>query len=96
MGYHLLSGTTLLTRAIENLTDQCLVGLEADQNKCESLVRESLALATPLAPEIGYEAAAKIAKKAYEEGKTVEEVALEENLMDQKRLKEILDPWKMA
>jgi len=96
MGYHLLSGIHLLSRAIQNLVDQCLVGLEADQKKCESLVRESLAMATPLAPEIGYEAAAKIAKKAYQQGKTIEEVVSEEKILDPKRVKEVLDPWKMT
>jgi fumarate hydratase class II len=53
-------------------------------------------MATPLAPEIGYEAAAKIAKKAYQQGKTIEEVVSEEKILDPKRVKEVLDPWKMT
>jgi len=53
-------------------------------------------LATPLVPEIGSEAAARIAKKAYQEGKTVEEVVSAQGLFSEKRFKEIQDLWRMT
>jgi len=96
MGYHLLSGTSLLTQAVQNLVNRCLQNLGVDEKRCQILLRESLALATPLALEIGYEAAAKIAKKAYQEGKTIEEISSQEKLLSQDRLSEVLNPWKMT
>jgi fumarate hydratase class II len=53
-------------------------------------------MCTSLAPVIGYDAAAKLAHDAYESGKTVREVALEQNLLDEKKLDELLDPRSMT
>jgi fumarate hydratase class II len=53
-------------------------------------------MCTALAPEIGYEAAAKIAKDAYTSGKTVRAVAQEQQAVPEKRLAELLDPWRMT
>ena len=55
-----------------------------------------IANTTALAPEIGYEAAAKLAKDAYKSGKTVREVAKEQKVLSDKRLTELLDPWRMT
>ncbi|MFO0768319.1 MAG: hypothetical protein U0231_16390 [Nitrospiraceae bacterium] len=49
-------------------------GIKANEERCKSLIEESLAMCTALAPEIGYEAAAKLAKEAYKSGKTVEKL----------------------
>jgi fumarate hydratase class II len=53
-------------------------------------------MCTALAPEIGYEAAAKLAKDAYKSGKTVRDVAKEQNVLSEKRLTKLLDPWRMT
>ncbi len=55
-----------------------------------------MATGTALAPAIGYDAAARIAKKAYETGKTVRQVALEEKVLPEAKLKELLDPRSMT
>jgi fumarate hydratase class II len=49
-----------------------------------------------LAPAIGYEAAAKLAKDAYKSGKTVREIAKEQKILPERRLNELLDPWRMT
>jgi fumarate hydratase class II len=60
------------------------------------MIERSLAMATALSPHIGYDAAAKIAREAYESGKTVREVALEKRVVPEGVLEKILDPWRMT
>jgi fumarate hydratase, class II len=90
--HNLLQAIDLLTSASEVFGRRCISGLEADAQKCESNIEKSLAMCTALAPEIGYDKAAKIAKVAYETGKTVREVALEISGLDKKKIDELLEP----
>jgi fumarate hydratase class II len=90
--YNLLQSIDLMTSASRVFSRRCVAGLEADVLKCESNVEKSLAMCTALAPVIGYDSAAKIAKRAYETGRTVREVALEVSGLDKAKLDELLDP----
>jgi fumarate hydratase class II len=90
--YNLLQSIDLLTQACRIFTNRCISGLEADREKCESNVEKSLAMCTALAPLIGYDKAARIAKTAYESGRTVREVALESSGLDKQTLDRLLDP----
>jgi fumarate hydratase class II len=92
IGAQLLESVHLLAAAARNFADACVAGLEADRQRCESLVEQSLAMCTPLAPFIGYDKAAEIAKRAYATGKTVREVAREISGLSEKQLNEIFDP----
>jgi fumarate hydratase class II len=65
--------------------------LEADAERCRENIEKSLAMCTALAPVIGYDKAAKIAKVAYETNRTVREVARELSGLDERRLNELLD-----
>jgi fumarate hydratase class II len=85
----MLESVHLLAAAARNFADKCVKGIEADSERCGSLVEQSLAMCTPLAPVIGYDKAAEIAKKAYKEGKTVREIARKESGLSEKELKEI-------
>lgn len=89
--YNLLQAIELLTTASQVFARRCVAGLEADVAKCEGNIEQSLAMCTALAPEIGYDQAAKIAKIAYESGKTVREVAKEISGLNEKKLNELLD-----
>jgi len=60
------------------------------------MIEQSLAMCTSLAPIIGYDSAAAIAKEAYATGKTVREVALEKQVMPEKELASVLDPYTMT
>jgi fumarate hydratase class II len=60
------------------------------------MVEQSLAMVTALAPVIGHDRAAKIAKEAFATGKTVRAVALAHKVLPQEKLAKILDPWRMT
>jgi fumarate hydratase class II len=96
MAYNLLQSIDLLASASTNFAARCIEGIGANEDRCRSLIEESLAMCTALAPEIGYEAAAKIAKDAFKSGKTVRAVAQEQQVLPDKRLAELLDPWRMT
>ncbi len=96
MAHHLLESIRLLANGSRNLVDRCVTGLQANKERAESLIENSLAMVTALAPIIGYDAAAKIAKEAYATGKTVRQVALEHKVLPEDRLNEVLDPWRQT
>jgi fumarate hydratase class II len=89
--YNLLQAIELLSNASRVFARRCIKGLEADVEKCASNIEKSLAMCTVLAPVIGYDKAARIAKVAYETGRTVREVALEISGLDKKKLDSLLD-----
>lgn len=96
MAYNLLQSIELLATASNNFAAKCIEGIKANEERCKSLIEESLAMCTALAPEIGYEAAAKLAKDAFKSGKTVRQMAKEQRVLPEKRLNELLDPWRMT
>jgi len=96
MARNLLESVHLLARAADNFAERCVAGIQADEARCNGMIEGSLAMCTALVPAIGYDAAARIAKKAYETGKTVRQVALEEKVLPEAKLKELLDPWSMT
>ena len=91
IGAQMLESVHLLATASRNFADACVKGLEADRQRCESRVEQSLAMCTPLAPVIGYDKAAEVAKTAYKEGKTVRQVAREKSGLTEKQLDEIFN-----
>ena len=93
---NLLDSIHLLTSACAVFADKCIKGLEADRKHCASLVERSLMLSTPLAPVIGYDKAAALAKKAFAENKTIREVALEAKVLSAKELDKLLDVRSMT
>ena len=96
MAHNLLQSIGLLARAAENFALRCVEGLKANPERCRAGIEQSLAMCTALAPVIGYEAAAEIAKEAFRTGKTVREVALEKKVLPAARLADLLDPWRMT
>jgi fumarate hydratase class II len=95
MAYCLLQSIRLLSDAIRSFTDNCLRGLKANEARIAELVSNSLMLVTALNPHIGYDNAAKIAKKAHEEGTTLREAALALGLVTAEQFDEWVDPAKM-
>ena len=93
---NLCESITLLANGAEVFVDNLLVGLEADEERCNELIEGSLAMCTSLVPVIGYDASAALAKKAYATGKTVRQVAIEDGVLDEARLSELLDPASMT
>jgi fumarate hydratase class II len=96
MAHNLLESIRLLASSANNFTDRCISGLAADAERCNDMIEKSLAMCTALAPEIGYDQAAAIAKESYKTGKTVREIALEKKIIPADRLNELLDPMRMT
>jgi len=96
MTHNLLHSISLLTNASLLFSQKCIHGLKANEPRCREMIERSLAMVTALSPHIGYDAAAKIAREAYESGKTVREVALEKRVAPEGVLEKILDPWRMT
>jgi fumarate hydratase class II len=90
IAYDLLDSIELLSAGVRNFTLRCVNGIEANREKTGALVEQSLAMATALTPEIGYDRAAAIAKEAYETGRTVREVAIEKSGLSADRIAELL------
>jgi fumarate hydratase class II len=95
IAYNLLQSIDLLANAAENLTDQCVIGIEATERGPE-LVEQGLMLATALAPVVGYDKAAEISKEAYKTGKTIREIAREDTDLSEEDLDRLLDARKMT
>lgn len=91
MAYNLLQSVEILANASLRLKEKCVDGITANHERCLSFIEQSLAMCTPLVPVIGYEESASLAKKAYASGKTVREVALEEDVLPADELNEVLD-----
>jgi len=94
--YDLLSSLELLAAASRNFAEQCIIGLEANLAHLFESLESSLALATSLTPEIGYERAAALAKAAHDSGRTIREVAEESSGISKEKLAALLDPKTMV
>jgi fumarate hydratase class II len=95
IGANLIRSINLLTVGIESFTERTLDGLEPDENRIAELVNRSLMLVTALAPEIGYDNAATIAKHAHKQGLTLKEAGLELGLVDEQTFDRVVKPEKM-
>ena len=87
---------TVLSGAVAGFTQRCVKGLEVDRERVEALVEQSLMLGTALAPHIGYDAAAALAKEAYLSGRTIRELATEKQLMTPAELRKVLNLTKLT
>ena len=92
---NLLESIDLLAAAAANFSERCLKGLSATE-RGPQMVERGLAIATALAPGIGYDAAAAIAKEAAASGRTIREVAREKTELSDEELDRILDPAAMT
>jgi len=93
---NLLESIRLLTSASTLFAERCIAGLEADAPRAAALVEQSLMLATALAPRIGYDAAAALAKQAHATGRTLREVAREQRVLPDPELDALLDPTRQV
>ena len=96
MTYNLLQSIDILANVSHIFVERCITGIEANRETCREYAELSPALATALAPVIGYDKSAKIAKDALAKGKTIRELVIEEGLMDAKEADRVLDPAKMT
>jgi fumarate hydratase class II len=96
MAHNLLESIRLLANAADVLCDKCIVGIVANKERCAELVELSMAMVTSLAPKIGYDRAAEIAKESAATGKTVRQICRERKILSETELERALDPVKMT
>ncbi len=96
MALRLLEAIVFSANVISIFTDKCVAGIEANEQRCNEMVEQSLAMATVLAPVIGYDRAAEIAKEAFHTGKTIREVARARKILPVNELNAILAPWRQT
>ena len=94
--YNNLQSIRLLGDAARSFTDNCVVGIEANERRIRELMESSLMLVTALNPHIGYDNAAKIAKKAHHEDTTLREAALSLGLVTDEQFREWIKPEEMT
>jgi len=95
MIYNLLQSAQLLGDAAESFNSNCIAGVEADEARIEKLMRDSLMLVTALNPHIGYDNAAKVAKKAYADNTTLKEAAVALGLLTAEQFEQYVRPEEM-
>ena len=93
--HNVLESARLLGDAARSFTDRCVAGIEPNRERIEELVRRTLMLVTALNPVIGYDNAAKVAKKAHAEGTTLKEAAVALKLLTEAEFDEKVRPEKM-
>jgi len=91
IAHNLLQSIELLANASRLLAERCVDGIEANVERCAELVERSLAMVTSLAPKIGYDRAAEIAKESFRTGRTVRELAREWQVLPDEELERALD-----
>ncbi|MFN3521983.1 MAG: class II fumarate hydratase [Phenylobacterium sp.] len=95
MAYNFLQSCRLLADAAVSFTDNCVVGIEAREDNIKAALERSLMLVTALAPKIGYDAAAKIAKTAHKNGTTLREEAVGGGYVTNEEFDAVVRPEKM-
>lgn len=95
IAFNVLQSIKLLADACESFTDNCVVGIEANEANIKKHLENSLMLVTSLNPVIGYDNAAKVAKKAHKENKTLKEAVIELGLLTSEKFDEVVRPEKM-
>ncbi|NNG05541.1 MAG: class II fumarate hydratase [Inquilinus sp.] len=96
MIYNLLQSIRLVADSARSFADNCVVGIEANRERIDALLHESLMLVTALNPHIGYDNAAKVAKKAYAEGTTLKAAAMALDLLTSEQFDDWVKPESMV
>ena len=94
--YNFLQSARLLAEAIVSFNDNCAVGIKANKEKMDHNLHNSLMLVTALNPYIGYENAAKTAKKAYKDGISLKQACVELGFLTEERFDQVFHPEKMV
>ncbi len=96
IAHNLLESIRLLANATRVFADRCVSGIQVNEEHCKELIEDSLAMCTALAPIIGYDRTAALAKEALSTGKTIRQIAKEHNILPPAELEKALDPRSMT
>ena len=95
MSWNVLTSAKLLADAARSFTENCVIGIEANEKRIADIMERSLMLVTALAPTIGYDNATKVAKTAHENGTTLREEAIRLGFVTEAQFDEVVRPEKM-
>lgn len=96
MVFNLMSSSQMLRNGLDTLRIRCVDGITANRERCQAFAEGNISIVTALNPYIGYKKSSEIAKRCFEENRNVLEVALEMQVMDEEKLREVLDVSKMV
>jgi aspartate ammonia-lyase len=96
MAWNVLHAAEILKNTVRVLATKCIDGITANEERCDYYANATIAIAAALNPYIGYATAAEIAKQSIKTGRTVTEIALGRKLLDERTMREILDPMRMT
>jgi aspartate ammonia-lyase len=96
MAFNVLQSIRILTNMLHQLDEHCIRGITANAARCEQYAHSTVSLATALNPYIGYEAAARIVKESIATGRTIIDIARDQQLLTEAQIAEILDPIRMT
>jgi fumarate hydratase, class II len=96
IAHNVLESIRLLSNVMRVFQDKCIAGITVNRERCEELVEQSMALVTSLAPIIGYDRAAEIAKESVQTGKTIRQLCREKKILPEAQLAAALDPIEMT
>ena len=88
---NVLESISILSNAIKMFNDKLVKDLDANKDVCSGYIEGSLAMCTSLVPVIGYDKAAEIAYKAFNKNKTIREIVLDENILDEEEVNKLLN-----
>jgi aspartate ammonia-lyase len=96
IAFNLLFSMEILKNCVRQLNQLCVAGISANEERCRNFLDQSVALATVLAPSIGYAAAAEVAKESQQSGKSIRQVILERGILTDKELDQVLAPYPLT
>lgn len=96
MAHNLLQSIALLARGSKNFAQKCVVGIKANEKRLQELLEANISTCTALAPLIGYDRAAEIAKEAFKSGLSIREIALQKKVLPPEELDKALNPLSMT
>ena len=96
MGHTVLESVRLLSSGTDAFVEFCVSDIKANEKECKAFVEQSLSMVTSLNPHIGYEAASRLAKEAFNSGKTIRELCVEKKILPEDILNQALDAMSMT
>jgi len=96
MAHALLQSLDILAHAIAAFTSRCVIGMQADVERCRRYAEETIALVTALSPRIGYDRAAALAKEVWSSGRSVRDIVTDQGILTLEEVSELLDPRRLT
>lgn len=94
--YNLFESIETLGAAVQTFTENCIIGITANKERCLEMVENSVGIITAICPHVGYEKAATLAKEALSTGEKVKDLIIRDDILSENQLDEILDPYAMT